>query len=455
MIKIATDLSASPLSPINQASDDWGATKAAYRFFENPKVNSEAILDSHIQNTIKRCQNYPFVLFLQDSSSFNFTHHPSKKDLGSLGTVKKNSKEGHAKGIFMHTSLAVSPVGLPLGIVNNYFWKRSFSPVSESTTKKYSNPEEVESTRWINSVHQCAELCKEKVKFISIGDRESDFNDYFLSFDGLQSHYLVRSKYDRVIQESSDNLHIFASKLPVVSEFEIEVNCKKEKFRSGDSKSRHKRVKDVESNSFTRKAKLKLQFAKVHALIHPEQKRGRREAIEMSVVRVFEEPNESGNYLPVNWVLLTSIDVNDVATAELMVSFYSMRWQIEVFFRTLKSGCRVEDCRLESYDKITNYIALNLVIAWRIHWMSLLNRFNGDQECTAFLSEIEWKALYVRTFKSKNLPQTPPTIKEAVLWIAKLGGFLGRKSDGNPGQITIWRGWQVLTEVALMQEILA
>ncbi len=134
--------------------------------------------------------------------------------------------------------------------------------------------------------------------------------------------------------------------------------------------------------------------------------------------------------------------------AHQVIQWYCCRWQIEVFHKVLKSGCRVEICRLQTADRLYNFIALMSVIAWRLHWMTYINRCQPDLPCTVALTTIEWEALYIRIHKSTRLPDTVPTVRQAVRWIAQLGGFLGRKSDGEPGVTTLWRGWQRLQDIA-------
>jgi len=131
-----------------------------------------------------------------------------------------------------------------------------------------------------------------------------------------------------------------------------------------------------------------------------------------------------------------------------VIGWYCGRWQIEVFHKVLKSGCRVEHCRLQTANRLYNFVALMSVIAWRLHWMTYINRCQPDLPCTVVLTTIEWEALYMRIHKSSRLPDTVPTIHQAVRWIAQLGGFLGRKSDGEPGVTTLWRGWQRLQDMA-------
>ena len=160
------------------------------------------------------------------------------------------------------------------------------------------------------------------------------------------------------------------------------------------------------------------------------------------------EDNPPPDVTPIEWLLLTNTPVESAEDAVQIIQWYSCRWQIEVFHKVLKSGCTVEDCRLQTAERLQSYITLMSVIAWRLHWITHINRTEPDQPCTLVLTTIEWQALFMRIHKSARLPDTVPTVHQAVRWIAQLGGFLGRKSDGEPGVTTIWRGWQRLQDIA-------
>ena len=147
-------------------------------------------------------------------------------------------------------------------------------------------------------------------------------------------------------------------------------------------------------------------------------------------------------------MLLTNLVVENFKEAMEKVDWYKLRWTIEVFHKILKSGCQVEACRLQTGDRLKRYITICSIIAWRLHWMTFINRTDPQKPCTVLLENHEWKALYGKINKTSAVPNDPPTVRVAVRWIAMLGGFLARKNDGEPGIITIWRGWQRLSDIA-------
>ena len=160
------------------------------------------------------------------------------------------------------------------------------------------------------------------------------------------------------------------------------------------------------------------------------------------------EPHPPDGIAPLDWLLLTNVEVSNFSEALQRIHWYTQRWHIEVYFKVLKSGTKVEQTRLQTKDRLLRYIALLSVIAWRLYWMTLLNRHVPEADCTQVVTENEWRALYALTHKTRTFPEKTPTVAQVVLWIAKLGGFLGRKSDGTPGVTVLWRGWQRLTDIS-------
>jgi hypothetical protein len=168
--------------------------------------------------------------------------------------------------------------------------------------------------------------------------------------------------------------------------------------------------------------------------------------LKLNLVYVIEKNTPEG-LDPLEWMLLTDITINNFAEALEKVKWYCLRWRIEVFHKILKSGFKVEECRLQTAKRLIRYLTVMSVLAWRIFFITLLARTDPQQSCTGIFCNEEWKVLYSKIYRTKTYPSTPPTIKEAVLWVAKLGGFLGRKNDGDPGPITLWRGWRRLFDL--------
>lgn len=205
-------------------------------------------------------------------------------------------------------------------------------------------------------------------------------------------------------------------------------------------------------NSDPRVASVSIRFSQID--LKPPQryqasrdKNGKLPPVSVYVISVKEEHPPKGAEA-LEWMLLTSVKVSDLSDAKERIDWYKSRWHIENLHKVLKSGCRVESCRLETADRLKRYLTLMSIVAWRLYSMTHLNRVDPNQECTTILNDHEWKALYCKIHKTSMPPQKIPTIRQTVRWIAQLGGFLARKHDGEPGITTIWRGWQRLYDIS-------
>ena len=154
------------------------------------------------------------------------------------------------------------------------------------------------------------------------------------------------------------------------------------------------------------------------------------------------EPNPPEGEEPIEWMLLTTLPVASFEEAYEKVRWYCLRWRIEMYFKVLKSGFRVEACRLGHADRLARYLMVMSIAAWRLFMLTLIARTAPDTPCTHFLTDDEWRVLFRKTHRNQPPPTTPPPAGSVVVWIAKLGGYLARKSDGPPGTTTLWRGWK-------------
>lgn len=169
--------------------------------------------------------------------------------------------------------------------------------------------------------------------------------------------------------------------------------------------------------------------------------------LKLNAVYIMEKSPPIGEE-PMNWMLLTNISINNFEAAVEKIQWYCLRWRIEIFHKILKSGFKVEEGRLQTADRLIRFLTIMSVIAWRVFFITLVSRVNPNLPCNTLLADEEWKVLYTRIYHTKQYPKIPPTIRDAVRWIAKLGGFLARKNDREPGPITLWRGWKRLIDLA-------
>jgi hypothetical protein len=422
---LASALAAQPSVPINQACEDWSDTKAAYRFFDNDKTTSERILSPHQQRTVERMSRNSVTLAVQDTTFFNFTHHPKKKGSGEIGTKQQNQR-----GFVMHSTLALTAEGIPLGILSQEIWARPIDQPSKTSTKCSQQPiEEKESYKWIQAFQKTIDLSPDETKTITICDREADIYEMFALGEEKQAKLLIRANYDRALMDESERkLRAKVKKSPLAGYLKAHIP-------KSDTQPK-------------REAKLSVRYTTVTLKPPWRPNKKKLPAVTLQAVFIREDNPPDNVEEPIEWLLLTNWDVNRFEDAVQIVKWYRCRWQIEVFFKVLKSGCSIEECRLETNERLYPFIALKSVIAWRLHWMTFVSRHEPDVSCTAILAEHEWQALYMRIHRTVTLPSKPPTVYETVRWIGQLGGFLGRKNDGEPGITVIWRGWQRLQDIA-------
>lgn len=324
-----------------------------------------------------------------------------------------------------HTTFAVSASGVPLGGLTDNVWVRDASDTRDSKAKAF---QERESYKWIQALSETQTRTPEGVEVITVCDREADIYEFFTQ--AKDTPFVIRAAENRKSQDAYGTLKTLMKHTPVAGALTLEVPTRQD----------HP----------ARQADLHVRFAQTR-LKPPQRSRTPQTEhlpdVDTYIVEV-REPNPPEGVPPLHWVLLTNVKVNTYAEALERIHWYTHRWHIEVYFKVLKSGTKVEQARLQTKDRLLRYIALVSVIAWRLYWVTLFNRHAPDTECTHILTENECKALYATTYKTRTLPTETPTVRQATVWIAKLGGFLGRKSDGMPGVTVLWRGWQRLTDIS-------
>lgn len=424
--ELAIALGQQPSAYINQACEDWADTKAAYRFFGNTKkVTPAGISAPHQQRTVERMRQHPLVLAVQDSTFFNYTHHPHTEGLGEIGNKKQQQR-----GFGLHSTLALTPTGVPLGTLTQQFFTRPIGEPAHTPRELQQLPlEEKESYRWLEAFEQTLALTPEGVEVVTVCDREADIYEMFVLAEEKQAPLVIRASADRLLAEKEvRKLWAKVEQQPLAGQLTLHITPNQQRP--------------------ARQATVSVRFSSVTLKPpwRPHQKKLPPVTLNAILVREENPPPEVEE--PIEWLLLTNTSVQNFEEAIRVVGWYGCRWQIEVYHKILKSGCTVEDCRLEKADRLYNYIALMSVIAWRLHWMAYLNRTDPDLPCTMILTATEWQALYMRIQRTTSLPATPPTVRQVVRWIAQLGGFLGRKRDGEPGITVIWRGWQRLQDMA-------
>jgi hypothetical protein len=366
------------------------------------------------------------VLVPQDTTSLNYDRHQATMGLGPI-----NTHADGAQGLKLHDTLAITPEGVPLGLVDIQVWARD-PHEEESPAKDPNRPiEEKESFRWLQSFRRTAEFQKlcPNTQLISVADREADIYELFQEAldDPEGPDLLVRaSRTTQRTHEADDEIQPLWEYLPaqpIAGHLQLGVPG-----RGG----RPPRIADLD-----------IRFAPVQ--IRPPA-RIKGETLSLWAVYAVEVNPPKGTE-PVEWLLLTTVPTTSFEDALERLEWYAARWNIEVYHRTLKSGCRVEDRRLAYADSLEACLALDLVVAWRVMYLAKLGRETPDIPCTVFFEEAEWKALCCYHHKTDVPPDAPPTLGEAMRMVAKIGGFLGRKNDKDPGATVLWRGLDKLAYI--------
>lgn len=432
--KTAELLARQPMSPINKACDGWSDTKAAYRLFQNEKVTPAKILAPHHDRTIQRARGQKFVLGVQDSTFLNFDNHQQTDGLGAIGGTNNG---GEVLGLVMHSTLAFSPIGEPLGILAQRIFSRTEFPRSKKPKHKAIPIQDKESFRWIEAFDEAKTGLPDEIKLIMVGDREADIYELFAKAEAAGAGFLVRADRDRILKTGRHNSAEQVNLWDALAEIESSVSITVDVPGKGGREARSAKV-TIRFTKVTLKPPQRSKAAK--------QKGGVLEPVEVFVVHAIEEKPPK-DVEPLEWVLLTNIPVINHDDAIERINWYKIRWRIEEFHRILKSGCTVEACRLETADRLKRYLTLMSIVAWRLLWITQINRYEPELPCTEILSDDEWKALYMRINRTNKIPKQIPTVRQAVRWIAQLGGFLARKGDKEPGSMTIWRGWHRLNDI--------
>jgi hypothetical protein len=430
LVSIAQAFYARPQANIPQACQTRAETKAAYRFMDHSETSMETILEPHYQATVARMSREAVILAVQDTTSLNYTAHPATENLGPIGY-----RQDRGIGLLLHNTMAFNREGTPLGLLDVQCWARDGADFGKKKRRHSLPIEEKESYKWLVSFRKVAEAQKQcpQSMVVSVGDREADIYELFelaLS-DPSGARLLIRAEQDRLLAEGQGPLWDKMAQQEVAGIQEIHVPRQK--------------------NRPARVARLEIRFAKV-TLKPPQRKKGRNELPLWAVwAREAEEPAEGER---IEWMLLTTCAVTTFDEAIEKLAWYTIRWGIEVYHRTLKSGCKVEERQLGHADRIETCLGVDMVVAWRIFHLAKLGRETPDVPCTVFFEEAEWKALVAHITQNPKPPDHPPTLREAMRMVASLGGFLGRKGDGEPGTKSLWLGLQRLDDLSSMWKLL-
>ncbi len=424
--QILKDFFVHPGAAIPQACGSKASAQAAYEFFDNWSVSSEAILASHGRRALERVAAEPVILAVQDTTSFNHSDHGQIQGMGPIGT-QANSPQG----FFLHTTLALTPQRVPLGVMQAQVWARDPEQTGKSKGRRQRPIEEKESYKWLESFQACQRWQAELpgTRMVNIGDREADVYELFELAGGLVDgpYLLIRAEQDRCLAEpAGQHLWSWMEQQPVRGHLRVAL------------KRTPKRAARV--------ATLEVRWAQVH--LKPPRGKGCRGRPALTVTAILaQEVGAPTGVEPVCWMLLTNLGVDSTESALEKVEWYCGRWEIEVFHGILKGQCQVEERQLETFQRQKRCLTLDLLIAWQIHFLLKQSRQHPDLPASLVFSEDELQVLYLCVDK-KPLPSGEPVShQQATRLLAKLAGLLGRKTDGQPGPKTLGRGLRRLHDM--------
>jgi len=418
------------------ACQDWANTKAAYRFFSNERISEAEILAGHFASTRDRfvATEGP-ILVLQDTTEFSYQRERPERIGITYRVNSGKGKDGRFRmhtvcGLLMHSSLAVTTEGLPLGLAAIKFWTRQKFKGTAALKKKV-NPtrlpiEYKESIRWLENMRQSTALFGEPARCIHVGDRESDIYELFCTARELGTHFLVRSCVDRL---TGDGGHTIADEM-----------------KNAAVAGRHQ-VEVCDSKGGIGMATVEIRYRSIHVL-PPIGKQKRYPALTLTVLYA-QEREEPTDRPRIDWKLITDLPVRSQADAIEKLRWYALRWKIEMFHKILKSGCRAEEARLRTADRLVKLISVFCILSWRVFWMTMINRFVPDAEPSLALTTLETMLLdQVMPDRDDPAPRHK-TLSGYLIKIARLGGYLARASDPPPGNTVMWRGLSRLTDIKL------
>lgn len=429
--KICHQFSSNLNGTIPESSSNRSTMKATYNFFHNEKVSVDKMISAHVEvhQKGKEQAHKQVLLVAQDTSDLVYSGKRSASKFGPL--LRKTNK-----GCKLHSSLVINPSGVPIGLFKQSSIIRTDAKFGKSHHRTPESIKDKESYRWLEHFNAMQDYFTPypNIELYNICDREGDFYELFAARQKENMHFIIRSQYDRKLKNEPDlSIHSKVGSSPVRTTFKIDVTdretCKK------------------------RKAIVELKYCKVEfELRYPNPFQQGLPPVTFWVVQV-EEKNPPKNIKSVKWILLTSKEVDNISIAKTIVRYYVLRWLIERFHYILKIGAQVTELQLSTPERILNAVAAYSISAVNIMRLNYLARVHPQWTIDEVgISALEYKALY--TYAHINIdrrltfdPKHPPSIKDFVFTIARLGGFTNFSNQPYPGLKVFWRGWNIFQTI--------
>lgn len=420
-VTIINNVSSQPGASIPKQNRRWYDTKATYEFFKNKDVSIEGLQKTMMEYGATKASDEMTLLIAHDISNISYN------DLQADGLGYLDNKEG--QGILCYSSLAATTEGLPLSLLYQHTWTRPFEELGKSIKRKQRAFEDKESYRWYEGMSEVNKLLGDNIHKIHIADREADVYELFFHAFASNTDLLIRARHNRSLSNGS---HLWDSlaEQPMAAIVDLDIPDK-----TGKKKL---------------KVKAEVRYHQVE-ILRPQNNKNSYESVTLTAIEIKENSNEQDI---IHWKLLTTLEVNSIDSVLQCIKWYTYRWLIERFHYVLKSGTKIEQLQLKDAVSLQKAIAVYSMAAFRVMQLVYESRHHPDVSCTVVLTTAQWQTLYMLIHESNQIPKKPPSLQQAVMWIGKLGGHLGRKSDGPPGLKTVWLGYQQLCHAASVYVLL-
>lgn len=424
-----------------------GDLKATYRLVGNAKVDVDEIRKQHNQSTRNRCANHRLVYLAQDTTEVDLTKPKQQvQGAGPMGTDKR-------QGFFFHPLYALNEDGLPLGVIDQVIWTRDPQSLERSAAERIAERkracfEEKESCRWLEMLQSGEQIARSlpQTNFIMVADSESDIGELLCEAGDLPDNFdfIIRQSHQHsitgVAADSSTGQSIEAltvdealSQAQWRSQRTVSVGGRDAPVLPDDKKRVRKQART------SREAVLNIRAITVTIAGPRRAGGGRLDDVTINVVEALEENPPEGEE-PIRWVLFTTLSIQTLQDLDFVLDGYCQRWSVELYFKTLKSGLKIEDMKYETLDRYLVAFAMLSVVAWRVEYLKGATRHDPDAPCEKYFTPMEWMAIMTFLLRRPVDRSQPPTMKEFMTSIAQLGGYINKKSQGPPGSKTIWRG---------------
>lgn len=437
LVHVAAQLAADPHGRLPESFDKWSELKAAYRLLEDPGTTREALLATHTRRVREECRGTGDFLFVEDTTELDFSSHPAAEGLGLIGN-------GKGRGLFVHSTLAMridswnprqEPQVTISGLAAQHCWVRVQYKGAAKEKKAHRFARSRESQRWAAAIEQIGPPSV-GTRYTFMADREADIFEAIQRCQNRQWDFLVRAHQPRALVDAQGSVFDAVASAPVAGRFAIQMRSRPQRVTRDKRTGKPKRVRKAHGGC-TVELDVRVCTVQLRAPWRPG------ESAQPQTVNVVEarEVNATPQEDPIHWVLLTSWPCDSQQAAMRVVKTYTRRWLIEEYHKALKTGTGIEDSQLETAQRIEALLAILAVVSVRLLNRKLLATSHPNE--TVNIEEIGQETLLIleATF---GRPPDGWTHRNLLRSIARMGGFIGRKNDGEPGWITIWRGWQRL-----------